>query len=448
MHFSTYLTDACILQLAMSVIWDCVWSYSRQSFISILKSALVARSPHELHAMACAPHAFISLPQVVCQRGDGRFRRFSCCAAQGTPPPLHLADGLSVDPPLILAPMAGVTTAVFRELCREYGAGLCVSEMLLADSVATGKAGTRARFAEGETRSAQLYGVDPGSMRAAAEVLCEDGVQHLDINFGCPAPKVLRRGGGAAVPANLQLLRALVSAVTDVAAPCGVAVTGKMRLGLHSGHLTYLEAGRALEECGASAVTLHSRTAAELYEPRAGRTGWPHIAALRGALAIPVLGNGDVFSADDALEMLAATGAAGVVIGRGCLGRPWLFSDLNSALRTGKPPLEGPTVPNAKEVSTVLLRHVEGVVAWLERDGIEEADAVRSMRKWFSWYWRGYTGLPERFVARLCQVSSLVALRVQLCELDQALVSHNLSTIIAGRGKEGKASREISASAH
>ncbi|HEX9259340.1 MAG TPA: tRNA dihydrouridine synthase DusB, partial [Acidimicrobiales bacterium] len=235
---------------------------------------------------------------------------------------------LTVDPPVVLAPMAGVTNAPFRALCRRFGAGLYVSEMVLAAAVVHGNAKTArmTSFAPDESpRSIQLYGTDPDVVAAAASRLVDEaGVDHIDLNFGCPMPKVTRRGGGAAVPAKPRLLRRIVAAAVRAAGP--VPVTMKFRVGLHEGLTTYVEAGRIGEGEGCAAVALHARTAEQCYS---GRASWRAIASLKEAVTtIPVLGNGDIWVADDALAMLAATGADGVVVGRGCLGRPWLFRDL------------------------------------------------------------------------------------------------------------------------
>ncbi|WP_035697108.1 tRNA dihydrouridine synthase DusB, partial [Glycomyces tenuis] len=244
---------------------------------------------------------------------------------------LSLAGG-PVDPPVVLAPMAGITNLPFRKLCREQGAGIYVCEMITAAALVERNPKTMRLIefdAEEETRSLQLYGVDPDGMRRAVEMVAEEDLaDHIDLNFGCPVPKVTRRGGGSALPWKRHLFRRIVTAAVDAAAPAGIPVTVKMRKGIDDEHLTYLDAGRIAEDAGVAWVALHGRTAAERYS---GTADWEAVASLKEALDVPVLGNGDIWEADDALRMAAETGCDGVVVGRGCLGRPWLFGDLEAA---------------------------------------------------------------------------------------------------------------------
>jgi nifR3 family TIM-barrel protein len=228
---------------------------------------------------------------------------------------------LTLDPPVVLAPMAGVTNAAFRSLCRSYGAGLYVSEMVSARALVEGNDRTRRMLefgADEDVRSIQLYGVDPTTIEVAVRILVtEVGVDHIDLNMGCPMPKVTRLGGGAALPLHRVLFGRIVAAAVDAAGP--VPVTVKMRMGIDPATLTYLEAGRTAVEAGAAAVALHARTAEQLY---AGSAHWEAISRLKQAVTeIPVLGNGDVWTADDGVRMIAATGCDGIVVGRGCLGR-------------------------------------------------------------------------------------------------------------------------------
>src|SRR5688500_15709410 len=232
---------------------------------------------------------------------------------------------LRLDPPVVLAPMAGVTTRAFRRLCRHFGpGGLYVSEMLTARALVEGNERTARmlRFdADERPRSAQLYGVAPGTVGEATRRLIGDfGVEHVDLNFGCPAPKVTAKGGGAALPVRRRLLADVIGAAVKAAAPDGVPVTVKFRRGIDEGLLTDVSTGRIAEAAGAAAVALHARTAEQRY---AGDADWSAIAALKAAVTtIPVLGNGDIWEAGDAVRMMAETGCDGVVIGRGCLGRP------------------------------------------------------------------------------------------------------------------------------
>jgi nifR3 family TIM-barrel protein len=289
---------------------------------------------------------------------------------------------LRIDPPVVLAPMAGVTDAPFRVVCAEQGGGLFVSEMVTARGLVEGNSRTdemtRHHPAE-RHRSLQLYGSDPVAMGAAVRHLVEgDRVDHVDLNFGCPVPKVTRNGGGAALPFKRRLYAAVVGAAVRAAG--AVPVTVKMRMGLDDERLTYLEAGRIAEDLGAAAVALHARTAIQGY---AGEARWEAIARLKSALrTVPVLGNGDVWAASDAIAMRDATGCDGVVIGRGCLGRPWLFADLARTFR-GEPPL-GP--PPLGEIVAIALRHLELSLVWYGDD----VAAVRKFRKHLRWYLQGY----------------------------------------------------------
>jgi nifR3 family TIM-barrel protein len=288
---------------------------------------------------------------------------------------------LAVDPPVVLAPMAGVTNVAFRRLCRNYGAGLYVSEMVTARALVEGNAKTRGMvaFADDEpVRSVQLYGVDPTVMAGAVHRLVDEvGVDHVDLNFGCPAAKVTRKGGGAALPVHRTLLRDVIAAAVSAAGP--VPVTAKFRIGVDDDTVTYLEAGRTAEGEGVAAVALHARTAEQLYS---GRADWRAIAALKEAVTgIPVLGNGDIWEAGDALAMVAATGCDGVVVGRGCLGRPWLFRDLADAF-AGRPLQPGPALG---EVTRVMTTHAALLV-----EAFGENLGIRQFRKHTSWYLTGF----------------------------------------------------------
>jgi nifR3 family TIM-barrel protein len=287
---------------------------------------------------------------------------------------------LAVDPPVVLAPMAGVTNVAFRSLCREFGGGLYVSEMVMARALVEGGARTARMIQFGpdeRTRSVQLYGVDPRVVAAAVHRLVDVvGVDHVDLNFGCPAPKVTRKGGGAALPAHPVLFGAIVRAAVSAAGV--VPVTVKLRLGIDDAHVTVFEAARRAEAEGAAAVTLHARTAEQWYS---GTADWSAIARLKAAItSIPVLGNGDIWTAQDALRMMTETGCDGVVVGRGCLGRPWLFRELDAAL-DGRPVPPGPSVG---EVCRLMERHAAMLCEAL---GAERG--VRDFRKHVGWYLAG-----------------------------------------------------------
>ena len=313
------------------------------------------------------------------------------------PGPLHIGP-LTVDPPVVLAPMAGVTDAPFRVLCSSYGGGLFVNQMVTARALVehhpTSWALTRFHPSEA-VRSLQLYGTDPVHLGEAVRMLVGDGrVDHLDLNFGCPAAKVTRNGGGAALPYKRRLLARVIGAVVEAAADesgGSVPVTVKFRMGIDDDHLTYLDTGRIAEDQGVAAVALHARTALQHYAPSAH---WEAIGELKAAVTtIPVLGNGDVFTPDDALAMLSATGCDGVVIGRGCLGRPWLFRDLDATFAGGPTP----EVPRLGEVVTTIRRHVGLVLEWAADEpappgrGHRGPDgALPAFRKHLAWYLKGY----------------------------------------------------------
>ncbi len=315
---------------------------------------------------------------------------------------------LQVAAPVVLAPMAGVTNAPFRSLCRRFGAGLYVSEMITARALVEGNPKSRklADFAPEENpRSLQLYGVDPESMGRATEWLVAEGrVDHIDLNFGCPVRKVTRKGGGAAIPARPKLLRNLVRAVVRHAG--AVPVTIKFRIGINDDLTTFLDAGRIGEEEGCAAVAMHARTAAQLYD---GEADWSAIATLKEAVtSIPVLGNGDIWEAHDALRMMRQTGCDGVVVGRGCLGRPWLFRDLADVF-AGKEP---GNPPQLGEIREVMIEH-----ARLLSDFFGEKSAMRAFRRHATWYTKGF---PEsaRLRGRLIQVNELSELEEVLAPLD------------------------------
>jgi nifR3 family TIM-barrel protein len=292
--------------------------------------------------------------------------------------------------PVVLAPMAGVTNVAFRTLCRELEqekagtvSGLYVCEMVTARALVERHPVTMhmTTFAPQESpRSLQLYTVDPDTTYAAAKMIVEDDLaDHIDMNFGCPVPKVTRRGGGAALPYKRRLFGQIVTAAVRATEGTGIPVTVKFRIGIDDAHHTHLDAGRIAEQEGAAAVALHARTAAQRYS---GAADWEQIAQLKQHVtSIPVLGNGDIFDASDALTMMATTGCDGVVIGRGCLGRPWLFAELSAAF-TGAP---APTPPTLGEVADIVRRH-----GTLLADHFGEDKGMRDIRKHVAWYLHGF----------------------------------------------------------
>jgi nifR3 family TIM-barrel protein len=320
---------------------------------------------------------------------------------------------LVVDPPVVLAPMAGVTDAPFRVLCAGFGGGLFVNQMVTARALVEGHrvSWDMARFHPAEkVRSLQLYGTDAHHVGLAVRRLVGEGlVDHIDMNFGCPAPKVTRNGGGAALPWKRRLLASVISAAVEAAdseSDGRVPVSVKFRMGIDDDHLTYLDTARIAVEAGASALALHARTALDHYGPPAR---WEAIAELKAATAgVPVLGNGDITCAGDATRMIGATGCDGVVIGRGCLGRPWLFGQLQAELEGREPPPS----PVLGEVAEVIRRHVALFVDWNRGE-----QRLGSFRKHLAWYFKGYpVGSELRALAG--QVSTVADIESVLDRLD------------------------------
>ena len=351
-------------------------------------------------------------------------------------PPLSLG-GRNLAVPVVLAPMAGITNLVYRSLCRSFAEealgmpaagddrprttpshpaallpGLFVSEMVTARALVERDAKTlrMVAFAADEPlRSLQLYGVDPQTMKQAAVMVREENLaDHIDLNFGCPVPKVTRKGGGSALPYKRRLFAKVIAAVVEGAGGSeadALPVTVKMRKGIDDDHLTYLEAGRIAQDSGAQWVALHARTTLQYYS---GHADLDAIAALKQSLNIPVLGNGDIWEATDALAMMARTGCDGVVVGRGCLGRPWLFGDLAAAFSG----VAAPPAPMLRQVAAVMGRHARGLV-----EEFGEYTGVREMRKHMAWYLKGFSA-PGSVRSALAMIDSLEQLESLLSELD------------------------------
>ncbi|MCP4040063.1 MAG: tRNA dihydrouridine synthase DusB [bacterium] len=314
---------------------------------------------------------------------------------------------LKLPVPVILAPMAGITNTPFRTLCREFGAGLYVSEMITARALVERNARTLklASFAPGEQpRSLQLYGVDPHYVGEAVALLVGEGlIDHLDMNFGCPARKVTRKGGGAAIPAKPRLLANIVRAAVKHAG--NVPVTIKFRIGIDDRVHTYLDSGRVAEQEGCAAVALHARTAARLYD---GEADWDAITRLKQSVSIPVFGNGDIWEAWDALRMMRQTGCDGVVVGRGCLGRPWLFRDLADVFAGDTPRMP----PNFGGVMEIMLRHARLLADWQG-----EHWGMRAFRKQATWYTKGFPQ-SARLRGELIRIDTLDQLAEVLSHAD------------------------------
>ena len=327
---------------------------------------------------------------------------------------------IAIDTPVVLAPMAGITNTAFRRLCREFGGGLYVSEMVTSRALVEQTEGSLRIIGHHESedvRSVQLYGVDPLTISRAIKLLVdEDKADHIDLNFGCPVPKVTRKGGGAALPWKRDLFEAIVTSAVKAAGE--LPVTVKMRKGIDAEHLTFLDAGKTARDAGVAAIALHGRTASDYYS---GTADWNSIAELRNSLPdVQILGNGDIWSAADAIRMMRETGVDGVVVGRGCLGRPWLFGDLQQAFdEYRRDPNSDAAInliqPNLGEVADAFKRHAELLVEYFEN----EDHACRDIRKHVAWYFKGYP-VGGEFRARLAQVQSLQHMDEILGELDRS----------------------------
>jgi nifR3 family TIM-barrel protein len=345
---------------------------------------------------------------------------------------------LTVDTPVVLAPMAGITNAAYRRLCLEQmravgASGVFVCEMITSRGLVEGDETTRRMLVFDELerlRSVQLYGTDPRVVAEAVRILCgEYGVGHVDLNFGCPVPKVTRKGGGGALPWKRRLLADILTGAVAAGEEYGVPVTMKTRTGLDEQHLTYRDAGRIAEEAGCAAIALHGRTVAQAYS---GTADWDAIADLVSRVGIPVLGNGDIWEAGDALAMVERTGAAGVVIGRGCLGRPWLFADLAAAF-AGDP---RSTLPTLGQVARMMRRHAE-----LLTQHLGEERGCTEFRKHVSWYLRGFP-VGGDLRRSLALVSGLAELDERLAELDPDLPFPR-EVLGTPRGRQGSARSRV-----
>ena len=358
---------------------------------------------------------------------------------QPAPLRLPIANGgfvnneVVLDTPVVLAPMAGITNSAFRTLCREQGAGLFVSEMVTARALIERHPETLRLITPGKgesPRSVQLYAVDPVVVSKAITMLMEENLaDHIDLNFGCPVPKVTRRGGGAALPYKRRLFENIVKASVDAAKPFGVPVTVKMRVGIDSDHHTYLDAAMAAANAGVAWVALHARTAEQMYD---GEADWSKITALVEHLkltGVPVLGNGDIWSGEDGARMMAQTGCAGVVVGRGCLGRPWLFADLVRSLRGDSTKSE----PSLAEVREIMIRHGHLLVEFFEAEG----RAMRDLRKHMAWYLKGFT-VAREIRSSLGMVASLGELEHLLAQIDDQPYPTSVSEAPRGRKSHGR----------
>ena len=320
------------------------------------------------------------------------------------------SNAVVLETPVVLAPMAGVTNAAFRKLCYEQGAGLAVCEMITARGLAIGDPKTVEMLTfwpDEPVRSVQLYGVDSASLSYSVDVACAAfGAQHIDLNFGCPVPKVTRKGGGGVLPWKTELMRELLTSAVQTADKYGVPLTIKTRIGIDDEHETYLETGRLAEQAGVAAICLHGRTVQQSYS---GQADWEPIARLVEEVDIPVLGNGDIWEAHDAVRMMEQTGCAGVEVGRGCLGRPWLFRDLATAMAGD----QTQNLPRLGEVKVMMLRHAELLAGLLG-----EYHGMRDFRKHAGWYLKGFPvgGVLRSRLSLIDSMAHLAELLAELCD--------------------------------
>ena len=282
--------------------------------------------------------------------------------------------------PYILAPMAGVTDLPFRLLCKEQGAGLLCMEMISAKALQYKNKNTKALLAihpDEYPVSLQLFGSDPKIMSEMAKMIEELPFQILDINMGCPVPKVVRNGEGSALMKNPKLVHEIVSAVSKAIKK---PVTVKIRKGFDDDNINAVEIAKIIEDAGGAAVAVHGRTREQYYS---GKADWDIIRQVKEAVSIPVIGNGDVTSGEMALQMRRETGCDGVMIGRGCQGNPWIFRELLTYEETGSIPER----PGTDQIRETMLRH-----ARLQIEFKGDYIGIREMRKHVAWYTKGMQG--------------------------------------------------------
>ena len=344
--------------------------------------------------------------------------------------PLYLGP-LKLQTPMLLSPMAGVTNWPFRVLCQRFGKGegMYVAEMVTARALIAGneKAFRLLSFSPQEKlHSLQIYGINPKAVSLALKIVLDRvHVDHIGLNFGCPVPKITRRGGGSALPWKYDLFAKVVCAAKKACAGAPIAITAKIRTGIDEDHKTYLEAGKIAQEEGADGVILHARSCAQYY---GGHSNWEEIKRLKEELSIPVIGNGDVFSGQDAVEMMKETGCDGVAVGRGSQGRPWLFSDIFAAFNG----TDQVTVPTLGQVVCCIKEHFSMMVEFMEGD---EQRAAQAMRSHFGWYLRGYPVGGEARSA-VMQSSSEDELFSILDSLDPTLEPDE-DIVTSSRGRSG-----------
>lgn len=285
---------------------------------------------------------------------------------------------LNIETPLYMAPMAGITDKTFRGICAELGADITCTEMVSAKALSYGNKNTKELLEKSEyesTVAVQIFGSDPEIMAIEAKKL-EKEFDIIDINMGCPVQKIVCNGEGSSLMTKPELARDIVS---EIVRAVNIPVTVKMRIGFDENHINAVSFAGMLEEAGASAIAVHGRTKTQMYS---GKADWNMIKCVKSSVGIPVFGNGDVFSAEDALRMRDETGVDGIMVARGAQGNPWIFREMRAAL-------DGRLVsrPSLEEKKQMVLRHADGLI---EDKG--EFTGVREMRKHLAWYTAGIKG--------------------------------------------------------